>query len=493
MKLAPIAGQFYRDNSRVACIMGPVGSGKTTAAMLRIQRHVFEQPPAPDGVRYSRFGIVRNTFPQLQRNTMDSWFRMFPKFRKGTHQWISTQKKHVWTFTPPGDKYRIHAEFIFAALDDQEAAADLMGLEVTGWWFNELWLLDPDIVLKAATRAGRYPSASLGGCKWHGWLADSNPWSTTSDYHSRFVINKPGTWAFFKQPGGMDPNAENLLWLPGGRDYYIDALHSLPSHEVDTLVHCKYGVSRDGRPVYVSYDDNFHCKIFELDSDGNTTPIYVGYDNTGRNPAAVIAQKTRDGQWRVRYELCGQGIGMKAHAAALRRFLADKIPKYRIERITCDPAGRAKGADDLDMRMVIQHEFPGVPVLNARTNEVATRIEAVDGVMRRNVNGAPAVMIHPDCKNLREACISKYHYRKLKLAGEERFTEVPEKVSPYADVADALQYLMLGGGEGRVNSDGTGKEVQWPKDNRAITPEKPRQQQEKARFDPRTGSVFTER
>lgn len=468
MRLASTAGKFYVDNSPVACIMGPIGSGKTTATQLRLQRHVFEQTPAPDGVRYSRWGIIRETYPQLQRTTMESWFNMFPRFRKGSHKWIATKKTHVWTFTPPGDKHPVQAEFIFAALEDKDDEANLMGLEVTGFWFNELRLINPDVVWQASTRTGRYPNKAMGGCKWWGWVADTNPWSTTSQYHKKFVVSKPADWAFFRQPGGLSQEAENLENLPGGREYYVRAANLVAAHEVDTLVHCKYGVSRDGRPVYVSYDDNFHCHPFELAPDGNSTPVWLGYDNTGRNPAAVVAQKTRDGQWRIRYEFCGQGIGMKAHAQALRRFLAEKVPSHRIMRITCDPAGRAKGADDLDMRMVIQQEFPGVSVLNARTNDIATRIEAVDGPFRRNVNGAPAVLIHPDCEYLREACISKYHYRKLKLAGEDRFTEIPEKVSPYADVADALQYLLLGAGEGRVNSEG-GEELMWGR-GPSITP-----------------------
>ena len=101
---------------------------------------------------------------------MESWFAMFPRYRKGTHQWISTKKMHMWRFTPPGEKHPIHAEFIFCALDDQQAVADLMGLEVTGWWYNELRLLDPTVVGQAATRAGRYPNKAMGGCKWSGWL-----------------------------------------------------------------------------------------------------------------------------------------------------------------------------------------------------------------------------------------------------------------------------------------------------------------------------------
>jgi hypothetical protein len=144
--------------------------------------------------------------------------------------------------------------------------------------------------------------------------------------------------------------------------------------------------------------------------------------------------------------------------------------------------------------MIVQAEFKGVPVLNARTNDPATRIEAVDGAFRRMINGEPAVLIHPDCKILRTACLTKYQYRKLKIAGEERYTEQPEKVTPWADIADAAQYLHLGGGEGRVTENPTGKEPNWPSDGKAITPKPPeerqRQQRDTRSFDPRSGAVF---
>jgi hypothetical protein len=224
-------------------------------------------------------------------------------------------------------------------------------------------------------------------------------------------------------------------------------------------------------------------------------PIKIGYDNTGRTPAAIIAQRTDAGQWRLRYEFIGEGMGMQAHVKALHRFLEEKIPGYRIERITCDPAGAAKDSGEIDMRMIVSVEFPGVPVVNARTNDIDTRIAAVDGPLRRLVNGEPAVLIHPACKTLRTAWLSKYQFRKLKIAGEERYTEEPDKsAKPYSDIADATQYLFLGGGEGRVTSDGTGKEPKWPTNGAAITPKAPevkhRSAHDQRAFDPRSGAVF---
>lgn len=504
MKLAPVASAFYRDNSFAACIMGPIGSGKTTAAALRLRRHALEQTPSPDGVRRSRWVIVRRTGPQLQQTTMKTWFSLFPQVLKGAHQWVSTRQTQIWRYTPKGDTHPLEAEFLFRALDDEKDIANLLSLEVTGVWFNELAQIDSNIVAHAATRTGRYPSAAQGGCKWNGWIADTNPWAATSEFHRMFVVDKPEAYAFFHQPGGLDPDAENIENLPGGREYYVRALQGYKPYDADMYVHSKYGVSRDGKPVYESYNDNVHCAPFELSVGRLTrngkpfTPIWIGYDNTGRNPAALIGQKTDTGQWRIRYEFCGQGIGLKAHAHALRMFLTEKVPDFQIQRITCDPAGRAKGADELDMRMVIQHEFPGVSVQNARTNEIATRIEAVEGPLRRNVNGAPALLIHPDCKILRDACISKYRYRRVKLAGDERYTDDPEKITPFADAADALQYLMLGGGEGRVLAPAEqGASFKWPAGGQAAITPKPTEAALKRSqgpvFDPRSGSVFNER
>lgn len=536
--LGPIAGAFCLDNSRVAAIMGPVGSAKTTAAILRCGRHAFEQLPY-EGVARTRFAVVRNTGPQLTDTTMKSWFKLFPtdnKYRKYT----STTKTQTWYFRPEGAKHHLLAEFIFRALDDEEDVANLLSLEVTGFLFNELREINTTILAHAGRRAGRYPGGDQGGCTWRGWFGDTNPWAATSDLHDMFVANKREGYEFFKQPGGMEPNAENLENLEQtpetlklawndkrrrdqGRTYYIAALGDYSKADADMFVHCKYGVSRSGKPVYESYDDNAHCKIFELQKVtpkqpavrkdvrrhgeqvvvetkqlSSYTPIKIGYDNTGRNPAATVAQRGSNGQWRIRYEFAAEGMGMHAHSRAFHAFLEEKIPDYVIEKITCDPAGKAKDSGELDMRAIVQAEFPGVMVVNARTNDIETRIAAVENPLRRMVNGEPAVLIHPDCKILRAACLVKYQYRRLKVAGEDRYTETPDKITPWADVADSVQYLMLGGGEGTVNADPTGKEPKWPKDGRAVTPKPPEEaqkqrQRDASAFDPRSGSIFNER
>lgn len=485
--LGPVAGAFCLDNHRASVIMGPVGSAKTTAAAMRLARHAYEQRPFSSAggppTAYTRWAIVRNTGPQLQDTTIKSWKKLFPENVYG--EFKTTAKTQHWKFRPRGCDYNVDAEFIFRALDDEDDVANLLSLEVTGFWFNEIREINTSILAHAGRRAGRYPGGDMGGCTWRGWIGDTNPWPFTSEYHEMFVTNLREGYAYFKQPGGMDPDAENLenleqtpetLALPydsparreQGRTYYINALQDYSKEEADMYVHCKYGASRSGQPCYPTYNDNTHCQKVVYDPKA---PLIIGYDNTGRNPAAIVSQKSFNGQWRLLFEYVEQNMGLEAHAKNLKRLLHDEFPGFKIEKITCDPAGRARDARDVDSRMIIAAIFVGVTVLNARTNDMTTRLKAVEDVLGRLVNGEPALLLDPKCKTLRAACISEYHFRKLKVAGAARFAEEPNKTHPHGDIAEALQYLLLGGGEGRADTGSSNDPMSRP-NAPAITPVK---------------------
>jgi hypothetical protein len=469
--LGPVAGEFYLDNSEVACIMGPVGSGKTNAACLRIGRHIFEQRPDPDGVRRSRWVIVRNTGPQLRDTTIKTWLEVFPESVYG--KLVGNPPRQIWNFKPRGSPYRIYAEILFRSLDDASDVANLLSLETTGFFFNELKLIAPEIIQHAGRRTGR---AFGGGSTWHGWIADSNPWDFDSYHHQIFVLEQRPGYKFFKQPGGMDEDAENLenleqtpetLMLPWndlkrriqGRQYYAKALRDYSSDEAAQYVHCKYGASRDGKPVFPSYNDSAHCQLTVVDP---AYPLEIGYDCSGRNPAAIIGQHTRTGQWLIHREFVGEDVGMVEHAERCKRYIAVEFPGMLVGRITGDPAGAQRDSGDMDSFRIMRKAFSGVLVLPASTNDPRTRVEAVDGTFRRMINGEPAILINPACKILRAACTSKYQYRKLKLSGSTQYSEMPDKLHPWSDVSDALQYLMLGGGEGRVAMGVSGTEFSKP-------------------------------
>ena len=68
---------FLDCRSRFAGIMGPLGSGKTYTAILRILLGMIEQAPNADGVRPSRWIAVRNTYPDLTTTTIRDFREVF--------------------------------------------------------------------------------------------------------------------------------------------------------------------------------------------------------------------------------------------------------------------------------------------------------------------------------------------------------------------------------------------------------------------------------
>ena len=58
----PTVKKFTLDNTRQRCIMGPFGSGKTSGCIFDIIRRAHEQVKSPDGIRRSRWAVVRNCY-----------------------------------------------------------------------------------------------------------------------------------------------------------------------------------------------------------------------------------------------------------------------------------------------------------------------------------------------------------------------------------------------------------------------------------------------
>ena len=90
----------------------------------------------------------------------------------------------------------------------------------------------------------------------------------------------------------------------------------------------------------------------------------------------------------------------------------------------------------------------GLKALPAPSNDVALRIESVDTALQRLIDGKAGFTIDPKCINLKKGFNGGYHYRRLQTSGD-RYDEKPFK-NRYSHVHDALQYLMMGAGEGRT-------------------------------------------
>ena len=210
--------QFMLDDHFFRGLRGPVGSGKSACCAIEMFRRSLAQEPNSEGIRKSRWAVVRNTNPQLRTTTIKTWLDWFPEHIWGKMLW------HPPPYTHHIKKGDLDMEVIFLALDRPEDVKKLLSLELTGVWINEAREIPKQIVDACTMRVGRFPSMKDGGPTWYGVIADTNApdedhwWPVMAgeaplpDHVSReeaMMLIKPDTWRFFTQPGGMVANIDN--------------------------------------------------------------------------------------------------------------------------------------------------------------------------------------------------------------------------------------------------------------------------------------------
>ena len=118
---SPTLSRFHLSDAFVRGIRGPVGSGKSTGRCWEIFRRAREQKPAPDGKRYTRFVVVRNTYRELTDTTLKTWLDWFPEDVWGDFN-RSDMAHHI-------RRDDIDCEVLFRALDRPD---DVKKVLVTG-------------------------------------------------------------------------------------------------------------------------------------------------------------------------------------------------------------------------------------------------------------------------------------------------------------------------------------------------------------------------
>lgn len=74
----PTIKKFALDDSRIRALMGPFGSGKSSGDVMEILRRASQQKPSPlDGIKRSRWGIVRNCYDDQTEILTDHGWKLF--------------------------------------------------------------------------------------------------------------------------------------------------------------------------------------------------------------------------------------------------------------------------------------------------------------------------------------------------------------------------------------------------------------------------------
>ena len=458
-----ILKSFMKDSNFFRGIRGPVGSGKSVACCVEVFRRSLEQKKNKEGVRKSRWAVIRNTNPQLRTTTIKTWLDWFPEDTWGKFHWSVPYTHHV-------QKNDLDMEIIFLALDRPEDVKKLLSLELTGVWINEAREIPKSIIDACTMRVGRYPSMREGGASWSGVIADTNApeedhwWAIMAgevpipDHipkEQAKMLIKPDNWGFFTQPPAMketlddrgevkdynmNKKAENCINILD--TYYPNLIRGKTKSWIDVYVMNRLGAIQEGKPVYPQFVSETHIATEEIPI-AMGVPLYIGID-FGLTPAAVFGQKVR-GRWLIQSEIVAIDMGIVRFAELLRQEIATRFSGLDVN-IIGDPAGDFRAQTDESTPFQILRGA-GLRAIPAPSNSVDLRLESVSSQLTKMSDGKPSFLIDRRCPMLIKGFQGGYSYRRMQVSGE-RYDDKPEK-NMYSHIHDALQYLMLGAGEGR--------------------------------------------
>src|SRR5262249_16787053 len=132
----PTVSRFFDSDAFIRGLMGPFGSGKSSACVMEIGQRGIAIPPCNDGIRRSRWAVVRNTNKELEDTTERTFLQWLPPIVFG--DW--TPSRHNYTIRAlraEGDDRGAEIEVLFRGLDREDQIKDLLSLDLTGAWINE--------------------------------------------------------------------------------------------------------------------------------------------------------------------------------------------------------------------------------------------------------------------------------------------------------------------------------------------------------------------
>lgn len=456
----PVLEAFMCSSAPVQVIQGPVGSGKSKACNLKVWGVAAAQKPARDGIRYSRWGIVRNTYPELKTTTIRTWTDTFPENLYGRIVWSMPARQLIRVAD-------MDMQIDFLALDKEEDVKKLRSGEYTGFYCNELQYIPKAIFDEMTSRAGRYPAIKDGGPSWHGVIADMNApdedhfiammtgqseWPENMPDDERAALAWPKEWDFFNQPAGLNevrnpdgtmryvpnPNAENVQWLPP--NYYIDQIKGKTRAWIKSRILNKIALVVEGAPVWPMFRPDFHVAR-EVLKPVPGHEVVIGVD-PGRWAGVVFGQAIGDRVF-IQHELASYNESAVTFAPKVKRFLEKHYQGFKF-RAWGDPKGRDRGQAN-DQTSFDVYENNGIHLIPApvKQNHIEARVSSVAHILDDNPSGVARFVLSPICRTTKIGMEGRYCLEK------DETGELKPTKNRYSHLCNALEYLMLGLGEGR--------------------------------------------
>jgi len=444
----PISDAYILSTAPVSLITGPGGSAKTTSSVKKSLLETARIYPGSDGVRRYVLGAFRQNYKNLWSATIPQWWKILPQDLPGS-TWTGAKPRpaeHIINFEDNWGRCQLIARF--EAFGDMADPEDLLGKEFTDVYLNEMSTFEKMLLIGLIDRVGRDPPRAV--IRRSGRIfGDANAPDVLNYCYTDFyeatnssgpgVFSAPNGYTLFRQPGGLDPGAENIRIV--GREYYLNTVRTLGANHwrVKRMVHARPGFTRDNDPVYEEWDDERNVSPQPLEATKHL-PIVVGEDG-GFTPSAVYMQFVGR-QLRILDEIAMERGGMEELGDAMLELEARRFRGCEFFD-SCDPSMAAgedleKGSDRRRLGERIGREVHCAP-----TNDFGRRREAVRIYLTRTLDGGrPGLLLDPRCKGLRRGFNQTYHFARTKGTNDLSRVEKTPDSHPH----DGLQYGALQSG-----------------------------------------------
>jgi len=390
-------------------IVGPVGSTKTTASLMKIPIEARKVAACADGIRRSRCAVVRNTRQMLLDSTIKDFLSLFPEGQAGIYH--RTELRFTLRFDD------VECDVLFRGLDDANDVRRLLSLQLSFAMVDEVREINADVFDALTGRLGRYP--------------DRKPLMSMVHRGSMRNMALPSSCWVSRRSTAAIRLADWVQHLPS--NYYEDLCEGKSEDWIDVYVHGKWGKSLSGMPVYdKTFTADFHVAKENIKPIQNADyPITIGID-FGRTPPAVFMQRDPRGRVLVLSEITSENMGIETFITTkLNPHIANTYQGYQF---VCapDPAGFMKQQLN-EMTLVDALKNAGFKCVKPPTNDPDKRIAAVERLLTQQLEGKAMFLIDPRCTMLIKGFRSGYR----KKSGE--MEDKPDK-NEWSHIHDANQY-----------------------------------------------------
>jgi hypothetical protein len=293
---------------------------------------------------------------------------------------------------------------------------------------------------------GRFPAKKDGGATNKGMWGASNTgtednWWFDHLHQSPEELKAAGT-RYFKQPGGLSPEAENLENLPpyavGNHQYYLDLAKGNSDVWNKQYIDAEWGFSIAGKPVISSFRPLRHISKTPLRYNPGL-PLVAGFDPGLAGSALVFGQQDLHARLVVLGELVQENMGSeRIISERLRPFMRRFFPDAQLI-IAPDPASANRGQRD-EIAVIQPFRDKYEVDLKDLNNRLPLRVDALDHFCNLDTDVGGGLLIDEQacptvCRALKGGWRFSIDPKRDMVKGSE-----PEK-NKWSHAGDATGYL----------------------------------------------------